>query len=341
MTEHGPTDMHQSIEQWLVAKNILDGPALTAPEQQRQAELHPPPPPPSINGRRLSLKLPSLRPLNLRRRSLPVVGSPGVATEPRKRTRSTPTLPPSHTPSARNDLWKIPRSPRMTWAGLMKGFRSSTHKRSLSGGTDLGPVCEETPSTLELLPPVFSSSTCSIISGREERHSAQPSSAVSDPWVARLPVLRKPSVEDEEASDDNAIQLCDSPESLPQHLSTPIEENDVANTMSRPPTPSIAESIDPAYRALMPILHGLEAITENPRRTSISEEFNDDGYVQFWETFAQLSPKEILYAVYAIRGGALDVQFDTPSGHPRLVLLLALWALAATGFAVYMYSQPR
>ena len=90
----------------------------------------------------------------------------------------------------------------------------------------------------------------------------------------------------------------------------------------------------------MPILLGLEAITENPRRAAISEEFNDEGYVQFWEAFAQLTPKEILHAVYAMRDGPLDVRCNIPHGYPGLTYLLALWALVATGITVLMYIQP-
>ncbi len=89
----------------------------------------------------------------------------------------------------------------------------------------------------------------------------------------------------------------------------------------------------------MPILHQLESITENPRRNSVSEEFQDEGYVVFWETFAQLTPKEILYAVYAIRAGALDVQFEPAQGQEfsGVTLLLSLWAFAATVAVAYLY----
>ena len=44
--------------------------------------------------------------------------------------------------------------------------------------------------------------------------------------------------------------------------------------------------------------------------------------------------------MYAIRAGALDVRFERPhEEHPAVILLVALWALAATGAVLYMYLR--
>ncbi len=95
----------------------------------------------------------------------------------------------------------------------------------------------------------------------------------------------------------------------------------------------------------MPIVYGLETITTNPRRHSVGEEHDDEDYTKFWETFGQLSAKEVLYAVYAIRAGALDVPtIESPSQHSDLALLTtfcALWAALATILAMYFYLSFR
>ncbi|KAM5534133.1 hypothetical protein V8D89_012153 [Ganoderma adspersum] len=99
-------------------------------------------------------------------------------------------------------------------------------------------------------------------------------------------------------------------------------------------------SVDPAYRALLPIVYGLEEIIFNPRRRSLGEEHGDEDYTKFWETFGQLSAKEVLHAVYVIRSGALKPCIESPSQHSDLSFLTtfcALWAGLATIVAFYFY----
>ena len=111
-----------------------------------------------------------------------------------------------------------------------------------------------------------------------------------------------------------------------------------------PTTQGDPPPIDPAYRALLPIVYGLEAITSNPRRRSVGEKHDDEDYAKFWETFGQLSAKEVLYAVYAIRDGALDVRIESSGEHPDLPLLTtfcALWAALATILAMYFYFYSQ
>ncbi|KAI0691603.1 hypothetical protein C8Q76DRAFT_698422 [Earliella scabrosa] len=104
-TEHAPNEIHQSIEQWLVAKNILIGPAVTTQEPEPRPPASPTPKP----ERRRSLKLPGLRrpiSMNLRRLSLPAMKSTQgtIARPQRRQTDSTTTLP---SPSA--GLSHLPR----------------------------------------------------------------------------------------------------------------------------------------------------------------------------------------------------------------------------------------
>ena len=114
-----------------------------------------------------------------------------------------------------------------------------------------------------------------------------------------------------------------------------------ASIRSEPGSPQpLTTPIDPAYRALVPVLAALEAYTDNPRRTTISEEFNDEGYARFWDTFAELSPKEILYAVYAMKdGGPQEVRLQTETEHSFVTFVFALWALASTALCVWLYTK--
>ena len=97
--------------------------------------------------------------------------------------------------------------------------------------------------------------------------------------------------------------------------------------------------VEPAYRALVPVLSALETYTTNPRRTTIAEEHHDEGYEQFWEAFGQLSPKEILYAVYALRDGPHAVHFERESGISAAAVVFALWALASTALCFWLYIR--
>ncbi|KAI8992731.1 hypothetical protein BD414DRAFT_283700 [Trametes punicea] len=119
-----------------------------------------------------------------------------------------------------------------------------------------------------------------------------------------------------------------------------------ATSSARVPTPSKGlekahDSADPAYAALMPILCELDALAEHPNCKAIAAQHNDEDYQQFWETFSQLSAKDVLCAVYAIRAGALEIPdvSDDSVGFPRAFIVCALWALLASGLALYLYFR--
>ncbi|KAI0654606.1 hypothetical protein C8Q70DRAFT_1058370 [Cubamyces menziesii] len=98
--------------------------------------------------------------------------------------------------------------------------------------------------------------------------------------------------------------------------------------------------VDPAYAALMPILYELEAMHELPRCKAVAAEHNDEDYMQFWETFSQLSAKDILSAVYAIRAGMLDAPIPCDAGAASAgaaVVLCAFWGFSASVVALYLY----
>lgn len=103
------------------------------------------------------------------------------------------------------------------------------------------------------------------------------------------------------------------------------------------------DGVDPAYAALMPILHELDALAEHPRYAAIAASHGDADYAHFWETFAQLSARDVLFAVYALRAEAADgVQLESEGQGPLLTMLavvLALWASGASVLAVYLYCH--
>ncbi|OSC98318.1 hypothetical protein PYCCODRAFT_1471107 [Trametes coccinea BRFM310] len=120
-----------------------------------------------------------------------------------------------------------------------------------------------------------------------------------------------------------------------------------ATTGVRAPTPidhldeKMDCSTDPAYAALMPILYELDALAEHPRCKAIAAQHDDDDYRRFWETFSQLSDKDVLCAVYAIRSGALEIpEFsDGASTFSGARFLCALWALLSSIVALYLYLR--
>ncbi|KAI0742248.1 hypothetical protein C8Q80DRAFT_1356040 [Daedaleopsis nitida] len=346
-TEHAPSEIHQSIEQWLMNKNILEGPALTTTELDGTPQ---PEVPAAAARRRRSMRLPSLRPL--RRLSLPTLGRvsesrPGYL---RRRTESTVVLP-SQCKNASSALDgedggtalgkrpSAPMSPKTVWRNLAVFRFSPSKKSSGSDCSDFASIREETPSLLDLA----SAGPCqqqpdelyweSAPSPRPCEDDVRPSSALGLTLASDAP--------DSPSSVGFPLKLCDSPESMSRfHTPTPPDEYDepVESGVQQPP-----DGVDPAYRALHLILQELDTITAStsPRHTAIAEEFHDEGYAHFWETFAQLSPKEILYAVYAIRAGALDVPAEPARGCEcsAMTALFALWAIVATAATVYLYRS--
>ncbi|KAJ8454176.1 hypothetical protein ONZ51_g13182 [Trametes cubensis] len=113
-----------------------------------------------------------------------------------------------------------------------------------------------------------------------------------------------------------------------------------SSTPSKPQEQEAEAPVDPAYAALMPILYELEAMHELPRCKAVAAEHNDEDYMQFWETFSQLSAKDILSAVYAIRAGVLDAPIPCDAGAASTgaaVVLCAFWGFSASVVALYLY----
>ncbi|KAI0753802.1 hypothetical protein C8Q74DRAFT_1373732 [Fomes fomentarius] len=323
--EHGPSEVHRSIEQWLVTKNILEGPAATTDESAPEPSVDMSP---STPEKRRSFKIPSWPPINLRRLSLPAISNTDtILKSRRRRTESTTSLPSPSSCSGAGP--EAPRSPKTAWRSFAGAFRTPSKKRSSSRSTDFGCIREETPSIVDI--------ECTSLTIAEETAEAITTAATSSEGDKFRMILIDPYDKSDASDVLTAPLFCDSPEQMSRSISPSPSE--VPEEVPEEPQPIPSPAIDPAYRALMPILHQLESITENPRRNSVSEEFQDEGYVGFWETFAQLTPKEILYAVYAIRAGALDVQFEHTQGQEfsGVTLLLSLWAFAATVAVAYLY----
>lgn len=92
----------------------------------------------------------------------------------------------------------------------------------------------------------------------------------------------------------------------------------------------------------MPILYELDAFAERPRYAAIAASHDDPDYARFWEAFAQLSAREVLLAVYALRAGAFDephimvVGNESPAS-AMVVVVLTLWAIGASALVIYLY----
>ncbi|EJF58904.1 hypothetical protein DICSQDRAFT_172563 [Dichomitus squalens LYAD-421 SS1] len=141
--------------------------------------------------------------------------------------------------------------------------------------------------------------------------------------------------EDERMVPEFVEELIAHPVSYPSAIS-PDPEPSPSLAVQKPET---LPPIDPAYRVLLPILHELDEMTINPRCRTIAEEHQDEDYSQFWEIFSQVSAKEILDAVYAIRAGVLDIPADPCSRDDSFLLttLFVLWAGSATLLSMYLY----
>ncbi|KAI0776539.1 hypothetical protein BD413DRAFT_668756 [Trametes elegans] len=305
-------EVHESIERWLVTKRILEGPVQTIPEdvQEDNAQEILIPASPS---KRTAFRLPKLRPL--RRLSLPnaetALAFPLSPTLLRRRHTDGETV--GSPPANSGRLLAAPRFLR----NVAVVFRSSRQKR---------------PEAL------LSDEFESHISGESASTDATPSDTLDEESSIQSVRPIPDNVSEyaisvfEDASDGMEIVLSPVSTSRQSFVDSPLVDSPRTASPVLPGGDEASthedEAIDPAHAALMPILYELDALQDHPKHRAIAEEHHDENYTQFWEAFSQLSAKEVLYAVYAIRAGALDVPLDSDSP-PRykLVLFLFLWAI--------------
>ncbi|KAI0328815.1 hypothetical protein GY45DRAFT_944880 [Cubamyces sp. BRFM 1775] len=312
-----PNEIHESIEKWLVAKRILEGPPQIAPKDETGDPGDPPEPIspsrssgtwlPRLRFRRLSLphrasstaKSFTMSPTaKLRRRH---TDSESGADDPSSSSGSMSVLPTSPTKKLFRNVALIlapGRHKRMARRRAYSEASSSSAYESLSSSRSSGVGAQL--DVTEVLNTI-SASAGSIYEDAMECRAAPTLATQSDAKLC--PVTRVST-------------------------SSTSHEQDQAGA-----------PLDPAYAALMPILYELEAMHDHPRCKAVAAEHNDEDYMQFWETFSQLSAKDILSAVYAIRAGVLDapIPCDGGAASTGAVVLCAFWGFSASVIALYLY----
>ncbi|KAI0665511.1 hypothetical protein C8Q78DRAFT_1148620 [Trametes maxima] len=323
-------EVHESIEEWLVAKRLLKAsePLLNESPEQSDADDYPPSPSPA---RRAGFKLPRIKPLNLGRRlSLPGSSSRSVLPllSPDRRLmhrRNTDGDATRDIESRMKYISMSPKSPKKLLRDMAGFFRSTKHKHSSASysGSDASQDHSDHSDLLSIDQRIL---------------------AMSETHVRCIDVSEyAPSIY-EDASD--AVDFLLPPSPLPSCLSQDSAMNNPNRdllTLRRAETP-LADRIttqgtvdrDPAYTALVPILYEIDALADNPKFKTIAAENHDEDYERFWETFAQLSAKEVLSAVYAIRSGVLDVPLGDDRSIGTGVVILALWACVASVGCIYL-----
>ncbi|KAI0351115.1 hypothetical protein OH77DRAFT_1593066 [Trametes cingulata] len=325
-TVNAPNEIHESIEKWLIAKRLLAGPAQTVQEEIQTSDSEEPTAPES-SGKRAGFKLPRIPPLPIRRLSLPSGNSSIVLPLKSGQLRRRHTDSGTSGGSLENveSLPPVPRSPRRILRDVAVIFRPTRRKRYFAGSRH-GRTTSAEPTSVHDSEDDLSSpdkvDDCHLPSCASNHIADNTSSVYEDATDAielLLPLVDSPAPDD------------------PPNASIDTRCDTIETTEDMSTTDAQA---DAAYNALMPILYELEALSEHPRLKTIASENADEDYSQFWETFAQLSAKEVLYAVYAIRSGMLDVpdNLDAPSVSST-VILLAMWALAASALSVYLYTR--
>ncbi|OJT14566.1 hypothetical protein TRAPUB_8899 [Trametes pubescens] len=340
-TENAPTDIHGEIEQWLVENRLLEPTHPLCDEPQGEPEE------PSAGespAKRTGFKLPRIRPLNLRRMSLPTRGS-SPALQPLSpghvQRRHTDGEALVRADESRDDTPPVvaPLSPRKLFRGAAGVFLSARRKRSKA------PVPASTASNEALADAVGDSASAS---------GEPPCSDASDSVLSDNPLLGEHGPEAAESIYEDAV------DALPAFFEAAagahgLSELRHADALSSRPTDTESaklpfgreadadadDDVDPAYAALMPILYELDALAENPRHTAIAASHGDADYAHFWETFAQLSARDVLFAVYALRAEAADGPHLESEGQGPLLMVLAvvsaLWASGASVLALYLY----
>ncbi|KAH9900724.1 hypothetical protein C8Q73DRAFT_786150 [Cubamyces lactineus] len=314
---NGPNEIHESIEKWLVAKRILEGPPqITLKDETGDLTSGGPPEPISPSKTSGSW----LTRLRFRRLSLPYRASTTaksftMSSTNLLRRRHTDSESGANESSSSSSMSVLPTSPtKKLFRNVALILTPGRHKKA----TRRRAYSEASNSS------AYESLTSSRSSGAEVTLD-----------VAE--VLGTVSTSAGSIYED-AIECRVSP--VP-----PLKPNALCPANPRASIPSGSEEqeaevpVDPAYAALMPILYELEAMHELPRCKAVAAEHNDEDYMQFWETFSQLSAKEILSAVYAIRAGVLDapISCDGGAASTGAVVLCAFWGFSASVIALYLY----
>ncbi|KAI0365841.1 hypothetical protein BV20DRAFT_707169 [Pilatotrama ljubarskyi] len=323
-TANAPNEIHESIEKWLIAKRLLSGPAQATQEVARARDFEEPRAAESP-GKRAGFKLPRIPPLTLRRLALPRNSSAVLPLKPGR-------LPRRHTESETSidrsgdiqDDASLPTSPKKILRNMAVVFRSTRQKRHLADSTH-----------------GLTNTTSAEMARRGNSDSTLASTSEEESCVVPINETNSVTLEDtssiyEDTTDAIELLLSTVESGSPGDAASGNAPSDTSETGEKmQPTEDHA---DAAYAALMPILYELEAFAEHPKHRAIAADNADEDYSQFWETFAQLSAKEVLYAVYAIRSGILDMpdHVDNTRGD-TVVVLLALWGLVASALSMYLY----
>ncbi|KAI0640865.1 hypothetical protein C8Q79DRAFT_920682, partial [Trametes meyenii] len=329
-TANARNEVQCSIEEWLVAKRLLKSPDPPINDSQSDIDECPPSPSPA---RRVGFKLPRLKPLSLGRRlSLPDGSSPialPLLSPDRLPVRRRNTDSDAAHDPARNakSISMSPKYPTRLFRDMTGFFRSTKHKRhsgaSYSGRSDTSRTHSQYPGT--------ESARSSSLDEQRLAASGLEVPSVSAPQPGCVPSIY------EDASEATAFFLPPSQSSLPQDYATnELGSSFAPQAAETSSTNRTSSDRDPAYTALVPILYEIDALTEHPKFKAIAVENHDEDYVRFWETFAQLSAKEVLYAVYAIRSGVLDVPLGDDHSTGIGMVFVALWALVASMACIYL-----
>ncbi|KAI0820520.1 hypothetical protein BC628DRAFT_850401 [Trametes gibbosa] len=349
--ENAPNEIHESIEQWLVENRLLEGPPRTIYEEPEEISV-----PDKNPTRGAARRFPRIRSLNLRRLSLPTGLGESAAfalpllspTRVQRRHTDGGISESKHKKGQEGPYSLInPASPR----NLLRVFRSAKRKRTMDAQTARSnkPTCDDAS---------HNSCTSSGPPSVPETASAE-QELVSEPSVPCDDICEDALSIYEDALDvlfqsgASTSERCTSDAALSPAVSlrdfhTP---NSNIQQLATEAPPAIADThaevaadadADPASNALMSILYELDAFAEHPRHAAIAASHNDPEYVRFWEAFAQLTAREILLAVYALRAGAFDephimVVGDAGPAGTVVAITLVLWAMSASGLAVYLY----
>ncbi|CDO75155.1 hypothetical protein BN946_scf184590.g12 [Trametes cinnabarina] len=303
---NAPNEVHQAIEEWLVAERVLDGPTQIDHQNTKtglQGETGAKESTEALSLRKKAgFKVPRLRALSLKRLvvgdgdSTTMLSPPLVSRRLRRRHTegdnslfSGNTVVPSPATPSRNILRQV--------AVLFRPRRKTVSSGSADASSDAS---------------ISTSQSCA--SSSSAGHNTEMLAGEGSEVGLRGLVTLRPII-------------------------------NAATTNARAPTPAKVPDekadgpTDPAYAALMPILYELDALAEHPRCKAIAAEHNDEDYRQFWETFSQLSAKDVLCAVYAIRAGALEIPevSDNRTMSPGVVFLCAMWGFLASTLALYLY----
>ncbi|KAI1787095.1 hypothetical protein LXA43DRAFT_737722 [Ganoderma leucocontextum] len=313
-------EVHQGIEESLVSGNTLNDPTTTVLQVEPEASplLIAPERPRRQKRRSLKLMVPSLRPGRRRNfKSLPPILASVAAFQP-KRNATSPSPQPlgrvSSPPTSPKRFWRVLRSwPKGDIQTVLINEVPEDTRRTLDDGNKGAVDMTYCDSSVGDYQSMVLSSIDEVDSLLEVTCGMPTGTAHEDSALFERTTALSLGMDGFEG----------------QEFSNATEQTDL------PP-------IDPAYKALLPIFYGLETITLSPYRRSLGEEHEDEDYSKFWETFGQLSAREVLYAVYAIRAGALIAPIESPNPNddlPVLTTFCALWAALATILAVYFYTS--